>query len=41
MSGAAYQNYPSDAYNDPAQPHKAQEMYFGANLCRLVELKNK
>lgn len=41
MSGRAYQNYPSDAYIDPKQPYKAQEMYFGENLCRLVAVKNK
>ncbi|PRW51004.1 FAD-linked oxidase [Chlorella sorokiniana] len=41
LSGRAYQNYPSDAYLDAQQPYKAQEMYFGDNLCRLVAVKNK
>lgn len=41
LSGRAYQNYPSDAYADPQQPYKPQQMYFGDNLCRLVALKNK
>ena len=37
-SGRAYQNYPSVQY----QPRsRALDMYYGNNLCRLVQIKRK